>query len=68
MEAVRFIPRIKAWREKRGLTQDALAAATGISRVSIARYELGVVMPSLENAHKIASALGCTVDDLLKEA
>ena len=58
--------RIKQLRETRGLTQNELAEASGIHRVTIARYEIGDIGISLENATKIAAALGCTVNDLIE--
>lgn len=58
--------RIKQLREARGMTQFELAEASGIHRVTIARYEIGDIGISLENAAKIAAALGCTVNDLIE--
>ena len=59
---------IKDVRKARGLTQEELATASGVSRVSIARYETGVCAPSTASAIKIAAALDCTLDELLKRA
>lgn len=50
--------RIAAARTLRGMSQKELSAATGINQNSIARYEVGDTCPSLENAAKIAGALG----------
>ncbi len=58
--------RIKELREAQHLTQFELAEKSGIHRVTIARYEIGDIGISLENAAKIAAALGCTVNDLLE--
>ena len=58
--------RIKELRKQKGMTQEALAAFTGINRVSIAKYETSKTMPSLKTAEKLAAALGVTVDELLK--
>lgn len=57
--------RIKELREARGLTQFELSERSGIHRVTIARYEIGDIGISLENAARIADALGCTVNDLI---
>ena len=54
-------------RKARNLSQKGLSEATGIHRVTIARYEAGKIEPSLPKAKKIADALGCTVDELLKK-
>ena len=58
--------RIKLIREACGLTQFELSERTCIHRVTIARYETGDIGISLENAAKIAAALGCTVNDLIE--
>lgn len=60
--------RIRDLRKEKRMTQATLAEAAGVNRITIAKYETGRINPTLESAHKIASALGCTVDDLLKEA
>lgn len=57
---------IKEIREAAGMSQESLAAASGVSRVSIARYETGERVPSLEIAARIARALNCKIDDLMK--
>ena len=57
--------KIKQLREARGLTQEQLAGMTRIHRVTIAKYELtdnpGMTVSS---ACRMASALGCSVEDL----
>lgn len=57
---------IKEIREAAGMSQESLAAASGVTRVSIARYEAGERVPSLEIAARIARALNCKIDDLMK--
>jgi transcriptional regulator with XRE-family HTH domain len=57
---------IKEIREAAGMSQESLAAAAGVTRVSIARYETGERVPSLEIAARIARALNCKIDDLMK--
>lgn len=54
-------------RKARNISQQGLSEATGIHRVTIARYEAGKVKPTLPQAKKIADALDCTVDELLKK-
>lgn len=54
-------------RQSRNVTQAQLARQTNIDRITISRYENGHVDMSLTNAKKIADALNCTVDDLLKK-
>lgn len=54
-------------RKSRGMTQAELARETGINRVTIARYELGLVNPGSENLIKLMLALQCSADDLLQQ-
>ena len=56
--------RIKALREARGMTQDELAAASGVHRVTIAKYETTDGGMTIDTAAKLAAALGCTIDEL----
>ena len=49
------------------MTQRELAQAANISTLSVIRYESGERTPTLDIASKIAKALNCTVDELLKE-
>lgn len=58
---------IKKVRLTVGMSQEELAKASGVSRVAIARYEAGERVPSVIIAARIANALGCKVDDLIKE-
>jgi len=58
---------IKARREAKGWTQELLAEITGIHRVTIARYETTDGGMNIETAKKLASALGCSVGDLLAD-
>ena len=56
--------RIKAEREKAGLTQAGLAELVGVSRKTINTVENGVFVPSTLLALKLAAALGVTVEQL----
>ena len=56
--------RIKAEREKAGLTQAGLAELVGVSRKTINTVENGVFVPSTFLALKLAAALGVTVEQL----
>lgn len=42
-----------------------LAEASGVHYVSICKYETGKTVPSVRSLVRIASALGCSVEDLL---
>jgi DNA-binding XRE family transcriptional regulator len=56
---------LRIWRDLRGLTQSALAQASGVNRVQIAEIEAGRKNGSLETARRLAEALGISVDDLV---
>lgn len=57
--------KIKQIRLEKGLTQDDLAAATGITKTAISRYELGQRQPSVDQLNAIADALEVWVFDLV---
>lgn len=58
--------RIKAARECRGMTQQELADASGVSRSSIARYEIGAKTPSIASTYKLAKALDVPFEELAR--
>lgn len=49
---------LKHARERRAMTQAALAAKVGVHQVTIARIETGARNPSMPLLQKIAKALG----------
>jgi transcriptional regulator with XRE-family HTH domain len=51
-------------REDRGLTQAALAAAIGVSKYMICRFEHGHTRIAVEYLEKIAAALQCRDKEL----
>jgi transcriptional regulator with XRE-family HTH domain len=57
--------RLKALREKRGMTQEALAKKAGISRTYLARLETARHDPTLTVLEKLAKALHVDVRKLL---
>lgn len=50
-------PGLTAARERRKLSQTALAERAGVHRVQLARYEAGTMTPSVDIALRIAHAL-----------
>jgi len=58
--------RIAKMRKKCGLTQNELAKMTETRQTHISRIETGVYMPRLEMLVKIAKALNCDIEELLK--
>lgn len=61
-----FPQRLRQAREARGLSQTALAAASGLPQSSIAHFEsTGGRKPSFENLRRLANALNVTTDYLI---
>ena len=59
--------KIKAWRKKKDITQDALAKKAGIPYTTLAKIESDVIRnPSLQTITKIVDGFGITIDDLIK--
>jgi putative transcriptional regulator len=58
--------RIHDYRVSRGLTQDELAQAVGISRQSIISIERGRYTPSLVLALRFAQFFQCSMDELFQ--
>jgi transcriptional regulator with XRE-family HTH domain len=60
------LPRLKEWRESRGLMQKEVAEDAGVSVYTVLRAEGGIsIRPN--TARKIAEALNVTVADLLED-
>jgi len=60
--------RIKQLREKRGLSQRALAKAIGVSQAIVQRWEGGARDPNqmaIANAKRLARCLGVSIDYLV---
>ena len=58
---------IREIRKRRNMTQSDLAQLADTTQAAISRYETGENALTLETAARIANALGCKVDDLIKE-
>ena len=58
---------IRVYRDHRGMTQGALAAAAGIHPVYLSQIETGKRTGSAKTLAAIAEALGVTVDELIVE-
>lgn len=56
--------RIEEKRKERGLTQQQLAAALGVSRQTIISLEGGRYNPSILLAHSIAQLFGAKIEDV----
>lgn len=55
---------VKAWREYRQSTQEALAASAGISKAYLSQIETGKRHGAIKTLRAIAAALGVALDDL----
>lgn len=55
---------LKLWREHRGLTLQALADRAGCTRQMLSMIERGKTVPSVDLLARLATALGCDMDDL----
>ena len=53
-------------RSERGMTQRELAARVGCYPKDISRWETGTVLPGTASLIKLAAALDCSYEDLLK--
>jgi putative transcriptional regulator len=56
--------KIKELREKRNLTQEALAEKVDVTRQTILFLEKGKYNPSLRLAHKIAKVLNSKIEEV----
>ncbi len=54
-------------RKAAGVTQEFLAKKLNVTQQAVARWETGKAYPRASMLPKIASVLGCTVDELLCE-
>ena len=58
---------IKRLRENKSMTQEDLAAELGITASAVSLWESGKRSMNVKQADKLASALGVTLNDLMKE-
>lgn len=57
--------KLKNLREKRGLSQSELADLAGVPLDSLQNWEQGRNEPLPSSLRKLATALDCTIDDLV---
>jgi len=60
-----FSDRLKKTRIERGLSQQSLADAIGVSKATISKYESAIHPPKLEHARDLASALNISFNYLI---
>ena len=56
---------LRSWRKYRGLTLAALGEACGVTRSALSQIESGRTHASGALLRRLASALGCDMDDLV---
>ena len=56
--------RIQTLRKQRGMSQEALGEALGVSRQAVSKWETDVNVPDTQNFIKLACLLGTTVEYL----
>lgn len=61
-----FNKKIQELRKSKGLSQEKLSEIVGVSRQSIAKWELGQSYPEIDNIILISDLFGISIDDLLK--
>ena len=59
---------IKEYRLKAGMTQVELAKKLNVDQAAVSRWESKETRPLRKIHKKLAKVLGCTVDDLMREA
>ncbi len=57
--------KIEAQRKRRGLSQEALAGAMGVSRQAVSKWESDQSAPDLDNLRRLAGFFQVSADDLL---
>lgn len=59
--------KLREYRQKFNLSQEALARAIDVSNNTIYGYEKGLKVPSLVNAFKLANYFGVSVEELFPQ-
>lgn len=57
--------RMRVWREYRGLSQQSVADAAGVSKTTISEIESGRKSGSIQTLKRIAQALNVDLDDIV---
>ena len=61
---MKMVTRIKEYRAKNNMTQDALATLVGVRRETIVHLENGKYNPSLKLAYDVAKVFDATIEQL----
>ena len=65
--ARRVAGRLVDLRRESGLTQEAVARAAGLARVTVSRLENGALQPTYETLTRVLAAMGRRVEDLASD-
>ncbi len=64
---MKFQDKIQILRKQRGLSQEEMAEAVGLSRQAVAKWEAGLTYPDIDNLIAISNYFKVTIDSLLKQ-
>lgn len=67
MDKKRVGKQIQHYREKAGLSQEALAEMVGLSSTSISKIERGITFPTMTHFVHIINAIGASADEILDD-
>ena len=56
---------MRAMREKKDMSQQAVALEIGVERSTVAKWESGTSRPRAELLPKLAKLFGCSIEELL---
>lgn len=59
---------LKRRRKELKISQGELAAQLGVTQGAVAQWESGITQPTIDKLLQLSKLLGCTVEQLLKEA
>ncbi len=62
---MKLYQRLGNLRREKGLSQQELAEALGVSRQTISKWETGVTVPTTENLTYLSRVLGVSMDELM---
>ena len=60
-----FADNLISLRKYKGMSQEELALAIGVSRQTLSKYETGESVPDIERVMAIADVFGVSIDDLV---
>ncbi len=58
---------VREWRMERGMSQEALATAVGLTQPSLSKIESGTKPPSIRQLMDVLSALGMSLPEVAED-